>query len=759
MSDEHRPQHDFWAELRRHPAFQSAVVFAGGSWLVLQAADIFGLATGTVRLLGGLLITIFVLLVGYSLAAVMRGGRNVAVTRARARTMAIVTALLLVLGTGAWFARPHLVPDVRPGAEVIAVLPFTATGAGVDVLGEGLVDLLSANLNEVGLIRTINPRTTLYEFDRAAPNGSIDLPGQLRVGRSVGAGSVLVGSLVSTGSEVRITAELYAVETGGVIAKAQESGRPDSVLALVDQLSIELMQDIWRSRSPIPELRVSAITTQSVPAIRAFLRGEQFYRRVQWDSARTAFEEAVAHDSTFALAHYRLGEVYGWSENLGSEKAREHSDKAAQFADRLPARERTLVVAHQLHEQGSVAAIDSLVSYVDRFPDDVSGRYLLADARYHADAVLGLGLDALREGFTSVHATDPTFAPNYAHLIELTSITGDTAGYRRYVDDLSELLPTEGEVYEAARVMRWGPRDEALARIGSALRAEGAIQSPALGRVMTNATLRAFGAVPDIDFVLAAIDTIEAVAGDVRQVRMQVEQSRAGVLATAGRMREAEEIVARIRTENADRAAGAAIQFIASGLAPASAFVPERELLEKGASRPAAAYWLAIEAISRSDVATVERHIATITADTARGFVRPEMLAALRGWTTAARGDTLAGIQQMKHALVDLGYGAGGQGPTTPLRIILGMLQVTQPGTRDEGFHRLSRIVTQEGGTVAFVVAPLAEAYIAAGRIEDAKVLYARFLALWKDADPELRPRVEAVEQALTRITAERGAS
>src|SRR5690606_34576872 len=179
----------------------------------------FGLDTSTVRAVGMVAITVVVLLGGYAVVSALRGQAHRVVPRAGARVVAIATAILVVLGTGAWFARPHLVPPLRPGADVIAVLPFSASGSGVDVLGEGLVDLLSANLNEVSLIRTINPRTTLHEFNANARDGSLDLEGQLRVGRNVGAGSVLVGSLVSTGSEVRINAELYSVETGTVIAR------------------------------------------------------------------------------------------------------------------------------------------------------------------------------------------------------------------------------------------------------------------------------------------------------------------------------------------------------------------------------------------------------------------------------------------------------------------------------------------------------------------------------------------------------------
>ncbi|NIN12144.1 MAG: hypothetical protein GTO61_12210, partial [Gemmatimonadales bacterium] len=81
---------------------------------------------------------------------------------------------------------------------------------------------------------------------------------------------------------------------------------PDSVLALVDSLSVEMLREIWLAREPVPELRVQAITSGSVEAIRAYLSGLQHYRRSEWAPAVTALEQAVAEDSTFALALYHL---------------------------------------------------------------------------------------------------------------------------------------------------------------------------------------------------------------------------------------------------------------------------------------------------------------------------------------------------------------------------------------------------------------------------------------------------------------------
>jgi serine/threonine-protein kinase len=46
--------------------------------------------------------------------------------------------------------------------------------------------------------------------------------------------------------------------------------------------------------------------SRSLPALKAFLQGEQFYRRGLWNSALARYDQAVAADSTFALPLSRM---------------------------------------------------------------------------------------------------------------------------------------------------------------------------------------------------------------------------------------------------------------------------------------------------------------------------------------------------------------------------------------------------------------------------------------------------------------------
>ena len=88
-------------------------------------------------------------------------------------------------------------------------------------------------------------------------------------------------------------------------------------------------------------------------------------------------------------------------------------------------------------------------------------------------------------------------------------------------------------------------------------------------------------------------------------------------------------------------------------------------------------------------------------------------------------------------------------------------------GQRDSALVHYRRFLGQphwlalfEGGHTWYLAESLerlAELEDEAGNLEAAAPLYAEFVSLWEDADPELQPRVDAARQRLEEIVAERG--
>src|SRR6185503_15646232 len=74
--------------------------------------------------------------------------------------------------------------------------------------------------------------------------------------------------------------------------------------------------------------KLASLGSGSLPAIKAFLQGSQYFRRTRWDSAAVAFREAVSRDSTFGVAYLLLAQSIGWSSGAGSSEVTDAYRKA-----------------------------------------------------------------------------------------------------------------------------------------------------------------------------------------------------------------------------------------------------------------------------------------------------------------------------------------------------------------------------------------------------------------------------------------------
>lgn len=740
-----------WDALKRNRLFQTALVFASAAWIVVQAADVFELPTGIVRGLGFGMLGIFVVLAISALAVVSRGGGRMHVPGGRYRIAFIVSAALIVLGAAGWWIRPRLFGGVRAGADVMAVLPFSTTGAAVELLGEGLVDLLSTNLGETAGIRTIDPRTTLHHWRQAAGRtGTVDLDGSLAVGRTVGAGSVLLGSAVEASGKVRLSADLHALD-GTVLARASVEGPADDVFALVDALSVKLLREIWRSSEPLPQLRLSANTTESLPALRAFLEGEQFVRRSQWDSARTSLERAVAEDSTFALAHFRLGETFGWSEGIGSRLAIAHSNAATRFADRLPARERSLVVAQQLHETGELAALDTLEAYTRRFPDDVGGWHMYADAQYHSIFERGTPIAHVRSSFDRVLELDPGFAPSYQHSIELALAVRDSARLFALLDAWGRVAGRENVArFHTLRAIVWGSAEEVTDTFAAAFR-DGT--SRERNSFVSGLFYRALDpAQPDPDIVIDALDRVAAESAPSMQVTLLDQRIR--TLVAAGRLKRARVLLDSMRALDARQATQLAAMAQFADIVPDGFAAAELEATrQQVAANPGAVSIVGLVELMRGNPVAADRIIEPVFSRSDTANLPMPVFRVLRAWSAVLKGDTVSGTVRFAETLHALGYGSN---DLLPALIALSMAEARVPESRARAVARLESLLAMQPFWALYLARPIGSAFEAAGETAAAARVYSLAIAVWEDGgDAELAPVLDELRERLEHMASE----
>ena len=353
---------------------------------------------------------------------------------------------VVIRDRGRSFAPSEAIAEAAPG---IAVLPFTVQGADLDVWREGMVDLLSTNLDGAGGLRAIDSRTVLARWNEQVPAGQrADLATALEVGRSAGARYVLLGNAVELGSDVRLSAELYDVEGGERLGQGQAVGSPDSVLVLVDRLSIEILRAVLQGREgDLPDVNLARATTTSLPALKAYLEGEVLFRRGDFEAAIPAYERAVEADSTFAMANWRLATAYGWVESIQSELGEGAIDRAVRHADRLPEHEAVLVRADYALLQGNLDGVGPLEREVRRRPDDAEGWYMLGETYFHLGQAALIPLAKTEEAFAHAVQLDPRFFPAYIHRVDYAMLTADSARAGALLDSVARLTnPSADEI-------------------------------------------------------------------------------------------------------------------------------------------------------------------------------------------------------------------------------------------------------------------------------------------------------------------------
>lgn len=185
-----------------------------------------------------------------------------------------VLAVAVYIAVGARTPRTAVVQ----GAEVIAVLPLAAVSdSSLARLGQDLVVTLTSNFDGVGSLRTTDAVTVLANARKLEQ--PIPLADALQLGRKLGAQSVLTGTLISEGPNVRASVVLYRVDDDSAIAKATVLASPSAIAALTDSIAWQILRQVWqRGQSPSPVL--VGLTTSSFDALRAFLDGEQHFQEL-----------------------------------------------------------------------------------------------------------------------------------------------------------------------------------------------------------------------------------------------------------------------------------------------------------------------------------------------------------------------------------------------------------------------------------------------------------------------------------------------
>ena len=358
-------------------------------------------------------------------------------------------ALAALATAGVLLSRTRPASPTDP--NLLAIAPFDVLDPSLQVWREGLVDILSRNLDGAGPLRTVAQSVGLKRWQ-----GRSDRVSAESFGQRTGAGLVVFGSVGRARDTVSFRATVLDLAKQRVESDLEVKGDTAVIGALADSLGVRILRVLGRDR-PIGAVRQISIGSRSLPALKAFLHGEQFYRRGRWDSALVYYDRAITQDSTFALAFRHMYHAVEWhpSSSHAYRTGEEYLRKSVTLNHGLSPKDSLLIAADSFAIAAGEAtdaadlirygyrALSTLEEAARRYPDDPEVWYHLGDARHHHNPPLGGTPAAALEAFDRAIALDPGFAPAYEHTVHLAIRTNRVDLARKYAAAYLRLDPTD----------------------------------------------------------------------------------------------------------------------------------------------------------------------------------------------------------------------------------------------------------------------------------------------------------------------------
>ena len=281
----------------------------------------------------------------------------------------------------------------------IAVLGFQNL-SGVqseEWLGTALCEMLSTELASGDKLRLVSAEdvANLRNYSPWAKTDTLDRVTTSRIGTALDSDLLVLGSYTTVGKsehgEIRVDARLQDAKTGEVISEIAEIGATEDLFGIVFRIGGKL-----RNRLGVPravdsdDTMVQAMLPSNADAARFYSTGLEKLRADDYDIARGFFEQAIAAEPKFPLAHSMLSRTDLY---LGHyDQAKVEAKRGLDLASGLPRVQRMEIEASYNQANGDRGKAADIYSVLfNMFPDNLDYGLQLAKLQqdsYHFDESL-----------------------------------------------------------------------------------------------------------------------------------------------------------------------------------------------------------------------------------------------------------------------------------------------------------------------------------------------------------------------------------
>ncbi|PYJ09459.1 MAG: hypothetical protein DME93_12855 [Verrucomicrobia bacterium] len=339
----------FFEELQRRKVYRVAAAYIIAAGFIIQIGSAvfpaWELPNWTLRLV------IVLLLAGFPIALILAWAYDVTPqgiqatpappgTHRRRNVIALTAIGLAISAVAGFFLYPRA---SRRGIEKsIAVLPFQSLSDEKEnaYFADGIQDDILTNLSKIGDLKVISRMSVMsYRGDA--------LRKAREIGKALGVGALLEGSVRRAGNRVRVSVQLINANNDEHIWAEDYDRDLTDVFAIQTDLAQKIASSLQAKLSPNEKARLDRRPTENSDAYLLFLQAHDYANRMDVTHGTSAkavplFEQAIKLDPNFALAYADLSIAQSWlyhsSDPLPAwrEKARLNADEALRLQPDLP---------------------------------------------------------------------------------------------------------------------------------------------------------------------------------------------------------------------------------------------------------------------------------------------------------------------------------------------------------------------------------------------------------------------------------------
>mgnify|MGYP005833926521 CR=1 FL=1 len=386
----------------------------------------------------------------------------------------IPTALGLVAVVA--FALWVFLPGSASARQSIAVMGFkNQTGdAAFDYLQETIPNLRITSLEQSGRFRVTTWQELKDLLKQAGRDASaaLDEEAGFEVCRRAGIESLAVGFYTKAGDTFVTDVKVLEAATKRALRMTQARGEgPASILKTqIDDISRAIRRDRGLEALKIEKAppKVMDVTTSSLEAYRAYLRGRDEIERFFGAEAKRSLEKAVALDAEFAVAYLYLAKA---DIGLGDRKDQDEAlEKALKFAARASEKERLYIEASYAWavKRDGAERRRILEALVAKYPGEKDAYFELGRS-YEGAKQYPQAMASLERAL----ALDPEFGPALNNAAYVCLKMGAPAKAIPYLERYAAANPGDPNLQDSIgeMLMRTGRLDEAVAKYKEVLAA------------------------------------------------------------------------------------------------------------------------------------------------------------------------------------------------------------------------------------------------------------------------------------------------